>query len=101
MGKPAHIDEAEVRKVAALAKLELDDEEVATMASELSNILAHVASLDALDVTGVEPTAHAVAARTPMRDDIVLDGLRRDEALAAAPATIDGAFAVPLVKESS
>ena len=100
MGKPARIDEAEVRKVAKLAKLELDDAEVTTMAVELSKILDHVASLDALDVSGVEPTAHAVTRASPLREDVVEDGLRRDEALAAAPATIDGAFAVPLVKEA-
>ncbi|MCC7540028.1 MAG: Asp-tRNA(Asn)/Glu-tRNA(Gln) amidotransferase subunit GatC [Deltaproteobacteria bacterium] len=101
MSKPASIDEAEVRKVAALARLELDDAEVATMATELSSILGYVASLDTLVVSSVEPTAHAVASVSPLRDDIAEEGLRRDEALAAAPQTFGGAFVVPKVKEGS
>ncbi|MBI3540608.1 MAG: Asp-tRNA(Asn)/Glu-tRNA(Gln) amidotransferase subunit GatC [Deltaproteobacteria bacterium] len=59
----------EVLKIANLARLELSPSEVETFAGQLSAILGHVERLNALDVEGIEPTAHAVMVATPFRDD--------------------------------
>lgn len=95
----AKITQAQVRHVAALARLELTDGEVERMTRELGAILSHVAELEELDVSDVPPTSHAVPMASPLRDDVPSPGLRREEALASAPETRDGGFAVPMVKE--
>lgn len=90
----------EVRHVARLARLSLSEEELGDMQRRLEAILGHVAELDAVDVEGVEPTFHPVALEAPMRPDVLVPSLSRDEALAAAPATEEGAFSVPQVMEA-
>lgn len=90
---------AQVHHVAKLARLALSDAELETMREQLSRILGHVASLDALDVADVPPTSHAVPMEAPMRPDVLRDSLPRSELLAAAPATEAGAFAVPKVMD--
>lgn len=89
----------DVRHVARLARLHLSDDAVLQMQKELSKILEHVASLNALDVSGVAPTSHSVPMSTPLREDIVRDSLHRDEVLASAPKSEGGGFAVPKVME--
>lgn len=89
----------QVRHVAKLARLALSEPELETMREQLSRILGHVASLDALDVADVPPTSHAVPMQARLRPDVVRDSLPRSELLAAAPSTAAGAFAVPQVME--
>lgn len=89
----------DVRHVARLSRLTLDDGALEQMRKELSKILEHVASLDSLDVSKVEPTYHAVPMNAPLRADVVRDSLRRDEVLASAPKAEAGGFAVPKVME--
>jgi aspartyl-tRNA(Asn)/glutamyl-tRNA(Gln) amidotransferase subunit C len=67
------------------------------MTAELEAILGHVASLAALDTTGVEPTAHALSMPTPLRDDRALPPLDPERALANAPERDGFAFVVPKV----
>ena len=77
----------EVRRIAALARLRLSPEEEIRLAGELSAILDYVRQLEELDLTGVEPMTHALAAaETPFREDAVLPGLSPEEALGNAPA---------------
>jgi aspartyl-tRNA(Asn)/glutamyl-tRNA(Gln) amidotransferase subunit C len=95
----ARITKDEVRKVARLARLALSDAEVETMERELGSILGSMESLGRLDVAGVQPTFHAIEMATPLRDDVVVPGLRRSEALGAAAKTEAGAFSVPKVME--
>jgi aspartyl-tRNA(Asn)/glutamyl-tRNA(Gln) amidotransferase subunit C len=91
----------EVRRIAALARLRLSPEEERTFAVQLSAILAHVEELRALDVTGVEPMTHALAAgeATPLRADAVAPSLSPAEALANAPAREGTCFKVPRIIE--
>jgi aspartyl-tRNA(Asn)/glutamyl-tRNA(Gln) amidotransferase subunit C len=96
---PEKITLAEVRHTAKLARLALSEPELETLREQLSRILGHVASLDALDVASVPPTSHAVPMEAPLRADVVRDSLPRSELLAAAPSTEAGAFAVPKVME--
>ena len=62
------LSEAEVRNVATLARLDLSDSEVASLAKDMNQILSYVAKLSELDTDNVEPTSHVVemSTRTPL-----------------------------------
>jgi aspartyl-tRNA(Asn)/glutamyl-tRNA(Gln) amidotransferase subunit C len=89
------IDRDQVLHVAKLARLRLSEEEVETMAGELSGILGHVDRISRLDLEGVEPTSHVVALENVLRADVAWQSLPKDVALASAPEPVDGAFRVP------
>ena len=91
----------EVRRIARLARLRLSPEEEVAFAGQLSAILDHVAQLAELDVTGVEPMTHALAAGDPvaLREDVALPCLPPEAALANAPAREGTCFKVPKVIE--
>ncbi len=91
----------EVRRIAALARLRLSPEEERTFAVQLSKILEHVAQLEELDVSSVEPMTHALAADegSPLRADSVRPSLSPAEALANAPAREGTCFKVPRIIE--
>ena len=90
----------EVRRIAALARLRLSPEEETRLAGELSAILDYVRQLEELDVSGVDPMTHALAAgETPFREDAVVPGLPPDAALATAPARAGNCFQVPRILE--
>lgn len=89
----------QVRHVAHLARLELTDEQLETYREQLDTILGYMEELDAIDVSGVEPTHHAVPMDAPLREDRVAPSLSREEALEGAPQTADGGFVVPRVLE--
>ncbi len=82
--------------VARLARLSLTDEERATFAQQLDEILAYAESMRSLDTQAVEPMSHA-GLESPLRDDASRLGLDRDQALAQAPDPADGFFRVPRV----
>ncbi len=89
------IDREQVLHVARLARLRLSDEEVATMATELSGILEHIERIGELDLEDVAPTSHVVDVANALRPDEPRPSLPREVALAAAPAEQDGGFLVP------
>ncbi len=87
----------DVAKVARLARLRLDDEELERFTGQLSDILDHADDIEALDLDGVEPMAHPVPLANVLRADTVGEPLDRDEVLARAPVAEDGRFRVPPV----
>jgi len=89
------ISKEHVRHVAQLARLRLTDGELERMTVDLGHILTHVAQLQELDTTGVEPTRHVALERMPMRGDEPRAGLDHDAALRSAPRAVEGGFAVP------
>jgi aspartyl-tRNA(Asn)/glutamyl-tRNA(Gln) amidotransferase subunit C len=89
------IEREQVLHVAKLARLGLTDEEVETMAGELSGILEHVDRIAALDLDGVEPTSHVVELENVWREDVPRECLPREVALRQAPDPHDGSFRVP------
>jgi aspartyl-tRNA(Asn)/glutamyl-tRNA(Gln) amidotransferase subunit C len=89
------IEREQVLHVAKLARLGLSEEEVETMAGELSGILEHVDRIAALDLDGIEPTSHVVELENVWRPDVPQESLEPDVALAQAPDPADGAFRVP------
>lgn len=86
---------ARVRATADLARLDLRDDEVGPFAGQLQKILDHIAALEALDVSSVAPTSHVLDLACPLRDDAPAPGVARDEAMAQAPRSEQGAFVVP------
>jgi aspartyl-tRNA(Asn)/glutamyl-tRNA(Gln) amidotransferase subunit C len=89
------LDRDQVLHVARLARLELSDEEVERMASELSHVLDHIEKIRELDLEGVPPTSHVVDAASPLRPDDPTPCLDREVVLEAAPEPVDGGFGVP------
>lgn len=85
----------EVRTVARLARLSLDEDRVEEVAHELGKILGYVDQLSELDTSDVEPTLQVGGAGAPLRDDVVRGGLRPQSAYAEAPRTSDSGFLVP------
>lgn len=89
------IDREQVLHVARLARLELDEAEIESMAGELSKILAHVERISELDLEGVAPTSHVVEVSNALRPDEPRPSLPHEIAVAQAPLVADGGFAVP------
>jgi aspartyl-tRNA(Asn)/glutamyl-tRNA(Gln) amidotransferase subunit C len=89
------IDRDEVLHVAALARLALDEEELAPMARELSAVLDQVAKIGELDLGDVQPTSHVVEVTGRLRPDEPRPCLPRELALAQAPAVSGEGFVVP------
>ena len=91
--------EIDVKYVAHLARLALTAAEEQKLEAQLGHILGYIEKLKELDVTKVEPTAHAV----PLTNVTRLDGLRpslpHDEAMRNAPAQANGLFLVPKIVE--
>ena len=93
------IDEAQVRKVAKLARLDLTDAEVAEFAGQLSAILDYVARMNELNTEGVEPLAHCLPISNIFREDIVKESLGTEKTLANAPQRDGPFFKVPKILE--
>ena len=91
------IDSEEVRRIAELARLKLDDATVETFRHQLRSCLDYVACLDDLDLDGVAPTPHPATGGQALRDDQPRDGLSAEEALCNAPNASAGHFRVPRV----
>lgn len=91
------IDEAAVRHISHLARLNPTDEEVQLFSEQLSAILAYMDQLNELDTTDVPPTAHALPMHNVFRADEPGGSLPPDEALANAPQRDGNFFAVPKV----
>ena len=89
------IDREQVLHVARLARLELSDDEVTTMAGELSAILDHIEKIGELDLDDVAPTTHVVEVANALREDVPRPSLPREVALAQAPEVADDGFSVP------
>ena len=89
------IDRDAVLHVAALARLQLNSEEVERMAAQLSAVLGHIEKISELDLEGVEPTSRVVELENVLRPDIPQPSLPVEVALAQAPAVSGGGFSVP------
>jgi aspartyl-tRNA(Asn)/glutamyl-tRNA(Gln) amidotransferase subunit C len=89
----------DVRKVAALARLKLSDEQIERLTPRLAEVLSYVATLAAVDTENIEPMAHAIELTNVLREDAVTPGLSREQALANAPKTDGRYFLVPPILE--
>lgn len=89
----------DVAYVANLARLHLTDEEIKTFQPQMEQIVGFVRQIDALDVSDVEPTSHAVAVVNVLREDRSRPGLDHERVMANAPSEANGLFAVPKIVE--
>ena len=93
------IDEATARRVAHLARIRVEETDLAPLAQELSGILDFMEQLNEVDVEGVEPMTSVTPMDLKHRADEVTDGDIQDKVLANAPDPREGFFAVPKVVE--
>ncbi|MCC5805133.1 MAG: Asp-tRNA(Asn)/Glu-tRNA(Gln) amidotransferase subunit GatC [Opitutales bacterium] len=87
--------------VARLARVALSDEEKATFAKQLGDVLGYFEKLKEVDVAGVEPSAHPYEVSNVWRADEPGEAFAVDEALANAPARREGQIVVPKVVEDA
>lgn len=92
-------DTLDVPYVARLARLDLSAAETAEFQSQLGQILEYMQAIRGVDVTGVEPTAHAIRVQNVFRDDVPAEGLAMEWILANAPQQADNQFMVPRIVE--
>ena len=85
----------DVLRCAALAGLRLEEAEIEPMRDAMARMLARADRLQALDLSGVEPMAHALTLALPRREDVPTEPLTAAQALANAPESEDGHFRVP------
>jgi aspartyl-tRNA(Asn)/glutamyl-tRNA(Gln) amidotransferase subunit C len=88
-----------VQYVAHLARLSLTPEEEQKFGAQLGQVLGYIEKLNQLDVSKVEPTAHAVPLVNVTRPDEVRPSISNEEALQNAPAKANGLFVVPKIVE--
>ena len=93
------LDTDTVRRIARLARIHVDDAELAPLADELNNILGWIEQLDEVDTDGVAPMTSVVEMVQRLRADVMNDGDRQEDVLANAPDPADGFFTVPKVVE--
>jgi aspartyl-tRNA(Asn)/glutamyl-tRNA(Gln) amidotransferase subunit C len=91
----AMIDRDQVLHVARLARLELSEDEVTTIAGELSKILDHIEKISSLELDDVPPTTHVIDVESALRPDTPRPSLPRDVLLEQAPVVVDDGPAVP------
>lgn len=93
------LDPATVRRIAALARIRVEDNEVAKLQAELNGILGWIEQLNEVNVDGVEPLTGGARMALKMRDDVVTDGGYSDKVLSNAPERIGDFYVVPKVVE--
>ncbi|MDO8525467.1 MAG: Asp-tRNA(Asn)/Glu-tRNA(Gln) amidotransferase subunit GatC [Candidatus Omnitrophota bacterium] len=94
------IDAKTVKHVAHLARLELDEKELALYSGQLASILSYISKLNEIDTTNVVPTSHALTTlKNVFRKDIPKKSLKPDEATANAPSKEGDFFMVPQILE--
>jgi aspartyl-tRNA(Asn)/glutamyl-tRNA(Gln) amidotransferase subunit C len=93
------LDPATIRRIAALARIRVEEHEVDNLCLELNGILGWIEQLNEVDVTGVAPLTGAAKMALPMRQDVVTDGGYPDKVLSNAPERIGDFYVVPKVVE--
>ncbi|WP_439143809.1 Asp-tRNA(Asn)/Glu-tRNA(Gln) amidotransferase subunit GatC [Planktotalea sp.] len=93
------IDEKTAARVAKLARIKVEDDQLPALAQEFSNILGFIEQLNEVDVAGIEPMTSVTPQKLYRRVDEVTDGDQQEKVLKNAPDAREGFFAVPKVVE--
>jgi aspartyl-tRNA(Asn)/glutamyl-tRNA(Gln) amidotransferase subunit C len=91
------LTDADVRRIARLARVAIADSEVASVRADLAAILRHADALRSVDLAGIEPMTSPVDATARMRDDTAGPGVSTEAFLAMAPETVPPFLKVPKV----
>lgn len=98
MDSMSTVNNDDVRGLAQLSNIQLSDEELESLKTDIENILTYVDMLGELDTTGVEPTYQVNGLQNVFRDDVVDQGpVTRENLLALAPESLDNQVKVPKV----
>jgi aspartyl-tRNA(Asn)/glutamyl-tRNA(Gln) amidotransferase subunit C len=89
----------DVKRIARLARLAVDDAEAATVLSQLNDVFRLIAQMQAVDARDVAPMSHALDLVQRLREDAVTEGDRRAELQSVAPSVEGGLYLVPRVIE--
>jgi aspartyl-tRNA(Asn)/glutamyl-tRNA(Gln) amidotransferase subunit C len=89
----------DVKKVASLSKLRMDDAQMEKLAPEINKIVGFIEQLGEVDTDNVEPLSNVARKTLQLRADVVNDGNCQDKVLANAPDSVEGYFAVSKVVE--
>ena len=93
------LDKTEVQKIAWLARLSIDEQDISTYSDELSNILGLVETMNSVDTDGISPIAHPLDLTARLRADAVTEVNQREQFQKNAPLTDNGCYLVPKVIE--
>ena len=93
------VDAKTVKRIGSLARIRIEENEVAGYQEELNAILGFIEQLDEVDVSGVEPMASVMPMTLRLRDDVITDGDYPEQIVANAPLSEDNFFMVPKVIE--
>jgi aspartyl-tRNA(Asn)/glutamyl-tRNA(Gln) amidotransferase subunit C len=93
------VDTATVRRIAHLARIAVNEDEIEHLKGEINDILAFVEQLSEADISGIEPMTSVTPMTMKKRGDVVTDGEIADDIVKNAPATQDHFFLVPKVVE--
>lgn len=89
----------DVRYIAGLSRLELSDDEIQRMRTDLNDILLYIDKLNELDTKNVEPTSHVIDISNVFQEDVPSQSLDVNQALSNAPDRQDSYFRVPKIIE--
>ena len=92
-------DKSEVEKIAALAKLHLNEDEQVEVAKRIRDILSLIDEMQSVETEAIDPMAHPLDAEQRLRNDEVTEAESRDELQSLAPEVLDGFYLVPRVIE--
>jgi len=92
-------DGIDIKYVAHLARIALSPQEEEKLGAQLQHILGYIEKLNELDVSNVEPTAHAIPLVNVTRPDAIRPSLSNEDALRNAPSKANGLFLVPKIVE--
>ena len=93
------IDIETARRVAKLARIKVEEDDLPALAGEFNAILGFIEELNEVDIEGVAPMVSVTPMRLKRREDVVTDGDRPGQVLSNAPDAREGFFAVPKVVE--
>ncbi|MBH0231419.1 Asp-tRNA(Asn)/Glu-tRNA(Gln) amidotransferase subunit GatC [Halobacillus yeomjeoni] len=95
----SRISKDEVKHVAHLARLAINEEEAETFTKQLDDIITYAEQLNELDTEGVEPTTHVLDLKNVMRKDEPKKWVEKEDVMKNAPDQKDGQFKVPSILE--
>ena len=93
------VTEKDIKTVASLSRLRIDENESAAVIEQLDKFLTYVENLQSIDTENIEPTTYALPMQNVFRADVVKPSLDRELAISNAPLAEDGYFKVPRVLE--
>lgn len=92
-------EKPDIEYITKLARMELSDEEKASLEKDLDSVIGYMNTLSKIDTEGVEPMEHVLGLSNVFREDNILPSFDRDVLLDCAPKAEDGFYDVPLAVE--